>query len=68
MDFRSRAGEFSAEKAEQSAGSLTAINVSFAWVPVVTSVICIICMLLFDLDKKYDKAVEDLSKGKHREV
>ncbi|MGN0404227.1 MAG: MFS transporter [Bariatricus sp.] len=60
------AGGFNAEAAVQSASSLGAITVSFAWVPVVTSVICIVCMLLFDLDKKYDKAVADLAEGKHR--
>lgn len=62
------AGGFDAEAAVQSAGSLGAINISFAWVPVITSVICVVCMAFFDLDKKYDKAVEDLAKGKHREA
>jgi hypothetical protein len=26
----------------------------------------VVCLLLFDLDKKYDKIVSDLSAGKHR--
>ena len=43
------------------------INVAFAWVPVITSVICVVCMLFFDVDKYYGKVVEDLSQGKYRE-
>lgn len=35
-------------------------------VPVITSVICIVCMAFFDLDKKYDQVVADLAEGKHR--
>lgn len=60
------AGGFDAAQEVQSAGSLAAINVSFAWVPVITSVICVICMIFFDLDKKYDKVTADLEKGIHR--
>lgn len=60
------AGQFDAEKAVQGAKALGAINISFAWVPVITSVICIVCMLFFDLDKKYDQVVEDLEQGKYR--
>lgn len=48
------------------ASSLAAINVAFAWVPVITSIITVVCMFLFDLDKHYDKAVADLAVGKHR--
>ena len=60
------AGGFDAALEVQSASSLAAINVSFAWVPVVTSVICVLCMVFFDLDKKYDKVAADLEKGIHR--
>ena len=60
------AGGFDGVKEVQSAGALAAINVSFAWVPVVTSIICVICMVFFDLDKKYAKAAADLEKGIHR--
>lgn len=35
-------------------------------VPVITSVICIVCMAFFDLDKKYDQVVADLAEVKHR--
>ena len=60
------AGGFDAAAAVQSASSLNAISISFAWVPVITSVICVTCMCFFDLDKYYDKAVADLAAGKYR--
>lgn len=60
------AGGFSAEVAVQSAASLNAIKISFSWVPVITSVICVVCMIFFNIDKYYDKAVEDLAEGKHK--
>lgn len=60
------AGGFDANLTVQSESALTAINISFAWIPVITSVICIICMLLFDLDKYYGQVVADLEAGKHR--
>lgn len=52
--------------AELSASVNTAINWSFAWVPVICMVIVIACLFCFDLDKKYDKVVADLEQGKHR--
>lgn len=61
------AGGFDATLEVQSAASLNAIAISFAWVPVITSVICVVCMFFFDLDKYYDKVVEDLAQGKVRE-
>lgn len=60
------AGGFDADLTVQSESALTAINISFAWIPVITSVICIICMLLFNLDKYYGQVVADLEAGKHR--
>ena len=60
------AGGFDAQLEVQSASALSSIAVAFAWVPVITSVICVICMAFFDVDKHYAKVVEDLSKGKHR--
>ena len=50
----------------QSASALTSISVAFAWVPVITSVICVICMAMFNLDKYYGQVVADLEAGKHR--
>lgn len=61
------AGGFNAQLETQSAFALASINVAFAWVPVITSVICVVCMLFFDVDKYYGKVVEDLSQGKYRE-
>lgn len=57
------AGGFDAQLKVQSASALSSISIAFAWVPVITSVIC---MAFFDVDKYYGKVVEDLSQGKHR--
>ncbi len=60
------AGGFDANLEVQSASALTSITVAFAWVPVITSIICVICMALFNLDKYYPQVVADLEAGKHR--
>lgn len=60
------AGGFDASQAVQSASALFAINFSFAWVSVIGSVIGVICMVFYDLDKYYDKVVADLAQGRHR--
>jgi GPH family glycoside/pentoside/hexuronide:cation symporter len=60
------AGGFDGAAAVQTSGALAAINTSFAWVPVITTVIAVVCMVVFDLDKHYDDAVADLQQGKHR--
>ena len=60
------AGGFDAALTEQSASALSSITLSFAWIPVITSVICVICMAMFNLDKYYGQVVEDLEQGKHR--
>lgn len=60
------AGGFDAQLKVQSASALSSISIAFAWVPVITSVICVICMAFFNVDKYYAKVVEDLSQGKHR--
>lgn len=49
-----------------SASSLAAIDWAFIWIPALTMGIGVVCLLLFDLDKKYDKILSDLSTGKHR--
>lgn len=46
---------------------LSAINWSFAWIPAICMVVVLVCLFLFDLDKKYDQVVEDLEHGKYRE-
>ena len=60
------AGAFDAAKEVQGAAALTAITTSFAWIPAVTSALCVVCMIFFDLDKHYDKVVKDLAEGKYR--
>ena len=60
------AGGFDAALEVQSASALSSITVAFAWVPVTTSVICVICMAMFNLDKYYGQVVADLEAGKHR--
>ncbi len=60
------AGGFVEKSAEQSASALAAINIAFAWVPVVTCAICVVCLFFFDLDKYYDQAVADLAEGKYK--
>jgi GPH family glycoside/pentoside/hexuronide:cation symporter len=47
-----------------SASSIMAINVSCIWVPVITCVIGLVCLIMFDLDAKYDLILEDLQQGK----
>jgi GPH family glycoside/pentoside/hexuronide:cation symporter len=47
-----------------SASSILAINVSCIWVPVIACAIGLVCLLLFDLDKKYDLILNDLQQGK----
>lgn len=56
------AGNFNVDPT--GAASIAAIKVAVIVVPIITAVICIICMLMFDLDKKYDKVIADLEKGK----
>lgn len=59
-------GGFDAALEVQSASALGSIRTAYAWVPVIASVVCVICMVLFDLDKYYGKIVDDLEHGKHR--
>lgn len=49
------------------ASALSAITISFAWIPAVIAVIIVICMVLFNLDEIYDKVVEDLAQGKYKD-
>lgn len=52
------------DKNPTTPSALTALNVSCIWVPLATCVIGALCMVFFDLDKHYDKAVADLAEGK----
>ena len=47
-----------------SASAIAAINTAVIWVPLVVAVISGVCLLLFNLDKYYGKAVEDLANGR----
>jgi GPH family glycoside/pentoside/hexuronide:cation symporter len=47
-----------------SASAAAAINVGVIWIPFIVCIIGIVCMALFDLDKKYDAAIQDLENGK----
>lgn len=49
-----------------SASAAVSLNISFIWIPVISTAIACICMVFFNLDKYYDKAVADLMEGKHR--
>lgn len=56
------AGSFNTDPT--STAAIASINVACIWVPVITCVIGAVCLLLFDLDKHYDKAIADLAEGK----
>lgn len=58
------AGGFDGTAAVQSASAVASINVACIWVPVITGIIGVICMLFFNIDKNYDKAVADLAQGR----
>lgn len=64
LDF----GGFDSALETQSAAALSAITCSFAWIPAVIAVIIVICMVCFNLDKRYDRVVKDLAQGKYRET
>ena len=56
------AGSFDADPT--SASAITSLAWSYIWVPVIACAIGCVCLLLFDLDKKYDIIVKDLDEGK----
>ena len=58
------AGGFSVDPTQPSA--IAAIKTACIWVPVITCVIGVVCMVFFDLDKHYAKATQDLAEGKWR--
>ena len=43
--------------------SLNAIKGAYIWIPVIMSVLMLICLLFLDYEKYYDKAVQDMDKG-----
>lgn len=46
--------------------ALSAISISFVWLPAIAVLIATIGVFFYDLDKKYDKVVADLEAGKHK--
>lgn len=59
------AGGFDADPT--SASAIASINVACIWVPVITSVIAMVCLFFLNLDKHYDKAMADLKEGKWKD-
>lgn len=59
------AGNFNADPT--GAASITAINIAVIWIPIIVSVINIVCLLFFDLDKNYGNAVKDLENRKWKD-
>lgn len=58
------AGNFNADPT--SAAALTAISYAFIWVPAICTVITIVAMFFYNLDKKYSEIAADLSEGRHK--
>lgn len=56
------AGNFDADPT--SAAAAASLSWAYIWVPLITSAIGCACLFLFDLDKKYDTIIKDLSDGK----
>lgn len=56
------AGSFDVDPTSASAAA--ALTWAYIWVPAITCVIGLVCLILFDLDKKYEAVVADLNEGK----
>lgn len=56
------AGNFDADPT--TAAAIASLNWAYTWVPLITTGIGCVCLFMFDLDKKYDIIVKDLSEGK----
>lgn len=59
-------GKFDPALEAQGNAAQNAITFSFAWIPAITAVIIILCMVFFDIDKIYDKVTEDLANGRYK--
>lgn len=57
-------GGFDAAKAVQSSAANAAIAASFSWIPIITSVISLVCLYFFDLEKIYSKIEAELEERK----
>ena len=56
------AGNFDA--APESASAAAALGWAYTWVPLIACLIGCVCLILFDLDKKYPIIIKDLEQGK----
>ena len=56
------AGNFDA--APESASAIAALGWAYIWVPIIACAIGVVCLIFFDLDRKYDTIVKDLEEGK----
>ena len=56
------AGNF--DNAPTAAPALAALGWAYIWVPIIACGIGVLCLILFDLDKKYPIIVKDLEEGK----
>lgn len=56
------AGGFDADPTSPAA--IASINMAVIWVPLSIAAIGIVCLLMFDLDKHYDRVVRDLAAGR----
>ena len=47
-----------------SAPAAAALRWSYTWVPLISCVIALLCLILFDLDRKYEAVTKDLEEGR----
>lgn len=58
------AGSFSVDPT--SSAARTSISFAFIWIPAICTVITLVAMVFYNLDKKYDKISADLTQGRHK--
>ena len=56
------AGNFDADPTSVSA--IASLHWAYIWVPLITTALGVVCLVFFDLDKKYGTIVKDLAEGK----
>lgn len=57
-------GGYDGTAASQTAEAIRAITVDFTWLPLICTVISLVCMLGYNLDKKLPQIQEDLKNGR----
>lgn len=57
-------GGYDGTAASQTAEAIRAITVEFTWLPLICTVISLVCMLGYNLDKKLPQIQEDLKNGR----